>query len=191
MRMWSYFMVFLMGFMSVLHAELHRKVKKVEGYDLPVINEGVAKAVSALFNRPDAITGKFIPSIGWIAVRNASDERAAHMNGPKGFISRNPTWTIHFCGNTEKDQFMDQTYANTSLLWAYHILNPAIGTAKAELWRLAVLYRYGGMYLDDDANLAVPLDQIVRKEDKFIIGKSPCPCCCFCVLCVGGESGCV
>ncbi len=42
------------------------------------------------------------------------------------------------------DAFMSKYYANTSFLWAYEVLNPVIGTAKVELWRLAVLYLRGG-----------------------------------------------
>lgn len=66
------------------------------------------------------------------------------MIGPNGFVARNSEWEVNFCGNYEKDQFMAETFPNTSLLWAYDILNPLLGTAKAELWRLAVLYVYGG-----------------------------------------------
>lgn len=140
-------------------------------YDLPVVNQHISDHVKKLVDRKDPETGKYIPQIGWIAVRNASEERAAHMLGPTGFVARNSKWKIHFCGNEEKDEFMNTVYNRTSILWAYNVLNPIIGTAKAEIWRLAVLYYHGGMYLDDDANLATSLDEIVRPTDKFIVGK--------------------
>ena len=40
-----------------------------------------------------------------------------------------------------------------------------------EIWRLAVLYVYGGLYMDDDAVLGARLDDIVTPDDKFIIAK--------------------
>ena len=34
---------------------------------------------------------------------------------------------------------MQSQFRNTSLLWAYNILNPLVGTAKAEIWRLGII----------------------------------------------------
>eukprot|EP01039_Chlorochromonas_danica_P001749 gene1749-1910_t len=149
----------------------HNHHSSVEGYNLPVLTDTIQQHVQPLINQKDPITGKYIPRTAWIAVRNKSEERAIHMTAPDGFLARNPTWQIHFCGNEEKDEFMNTVYQNTSLLWAYHILNPLIGTAKAELWRLAILYYHGGLYMDDDATFTTPLDKIVTLEDKFIVGK--------------------
>jgi hypothetical protein len=112
--------------------------------------------------------GKLIPRNVWIAVRNVSDERPRHL---ADFVKRNANWKVYYCGNKEKDEFIETVYANTSILWAYNILNPLIGTAKVELWRLAVLYAYGGLYMDDDANIENPLDDIVKPLDRFIGGK--------------------
>jgi hypothetical protein len=66
---------------------------------------------------------------------------------------------------------MEYAFNNTSLLWAYNLLNPNLGTAKAELWRLGVLFIYGGIYMDDDSTMRSLFDEIVEKQDKFIIAK--------------------
>ena len=68
---------------------------------------------------------KEIPQHIWIAVRNISDGRPTHL---LEFAKRNSNWTIHYCDNDEKDSFMDTVFQNTSLLWAYNILNPLIGS---------------------------------------------------------------
>ena len=68
---------------------------------------------------------------------------------------------------------MKKHFEGSSIFWAYDILNPIIGTAKVEIWRLAVLYLYGGMYMDDDANIATKLDDVVLPTDKFLVGKEP------------------
>lgn len=137
-------------------------------WNLPVVPQFTIQAASAKANKRDAASNKFIPRLAWIAVRNASDPKAAHM---AGFIARNREWKVSFCGNPEKDLFMETHFQNSSFLWAYNILNPTIGTAKAELWRLAVLYVEGGLYMDDDADIRKPLDDVIHPDDKFIVGK--------------------
>lgn len=117
----------------------------IELYDLPVISDKVKDIVQTKINKRNESTNKYIPQIAWIAVRNISEDRPSHMNGPNGFVERNRNWKINFCDNTDKDLFMETFYANSSILWSYNILNPIIGTAKVEIWRLAVLYLYGGM----------------------------------------------
>ena len=86
----------------------------------------------------------FIPKQVWIAVRNISDDLPKHYfdrdstSNQKsrgfGFLSRNKNWKVHFCDNAAKDKFMAETFANTSLLWAYSVLNPAIGACHIYMY---------------------------------------------------------
>ncbi len=145
--------------------------KHIKPYDLPIINDEVKQIIQHKANVRNTTTGKFIPRHCWIAVRNASDPLPHHYLGSNGFLARNPLWEVHFCGNEEKDAFMNRYYQNTSVLWAYEILNPQIGTAKAEIWRLAILLIHGGMYMDDDASIGHALDDVIQVDDKFIAGK--------------------
>ncbi len=39
-----------------------------------------------------------------------------------------------------------------------------IGAAQADLWRLLVLYKHGGVYMDIDAHLIWPLSSIIKSE---------------------------
>jgi Glycosyltransferase sugar-binding region containing DXD motif len=152
----------------VVHGTLNAsKLLYYEGNDRPVLPEKVPEPMPGANNGTHQ---KHIPSHIWIAVRNISDARPHHLTG---FAKKNANWTIHFCDNEEKDNFMATAFANTSILWAYNVLNPQIGCSKAEIWRLAVLYVYGGMYMDDDATLETRLDDIVAPEDRFIISTEP------------------
>lgn len=119
------------------------------------------------FNVTRPHEGKHIPRNIFIAVRSMSDI-AGHI---WDFSKRNPLWHLNLCDNACKDEFMLKVYSGTGFWWAYHIINPEIGTAKAELWRLAVLYAYGGLYIDDDSSIKNDLDSTVNPEDKFIIAK--------------------
>ena len=48
-----------------------------------------------------------------------------------------------------------------------------IGAAQADFWRLLVLYKYGGVYMDIDAHLVWPLSSILnpRQEEAYIVIK--------------------
>jgi mannosyltransferase OCH1-like enzyme len=49
----------------------------------------------------------------------------------------------------------------TSVEWAYNLIRaPPYHASKADLWRYAVMYTYGGMYLDDDSDVKMPLDDV-------------------------------
>ncbi|MCP9809814.1 hypothetical protein KBY58_10255 [Cyanobium sp. HWJ4-Hawea] len=48
-----------------------------------------------------------------------------------------------------------------------------IGAARADLWRLLVLYREGGIYMDVDAHLVWPVNSLLRDDPSeiFLVGK--------------------
>ncbi len=64
-----------------------------------------------------------------------------------------------------------ETYASKEELEAYKKLND--GAAKADFWRLAVLYHIGGVYLDIDATFVWPLSQQIHpdEEEIFLLNK--------------------
>ena len=63
-----------------------------------------------------------------------------------------------------------EKFAGTSVLWAYESINPLLIAAKIDIWRLAILWMYGGVYIDDDSLLGDPLTSIIMAEDEFIYG---------------------
>ena len=119
-------------------------------------------------NGSNTMVRKYIPQILHFAIRNHSHEKPLHH---KGLRERNTNWDIRYYDNEAKDLFMEKHFANTSLLWAYKLLNPEIGCSRPEIWRLAVLYLFGGMYMDDDATVGRPLDEVVKFDDRFIAGQ--------------------
>ena len=44
-------------------------------------------------------------------------------------------WKVFLMDETKRDEFMDQYYANTSVHWAYHIINHDARVAASDLWR--------------------------------------------------------
>ncbi|MEN8147460.1 MAG: glycosyltransferase [Campylobacterota bacterium] len=71
------------------------------------------------------------------------------------------------------DDILDffQSHTSQEEFEAYQKLND--GAAKADFWRLAVLYHIGGVYLDIDASFVWPLSKQIREDDKeiFILNK--------------------
>lgn len=143
-------------------------------WELPVLPADLIESASRGWPRSlsvPTVNGtqtRFIPQIAWVACRNRSDTKPLHH---KQFKAKNANWTFHHEDNRAKDEFMERYFVNTSVLWVYKTLNPAIGCSRPEIWRLCVLYKYGGMYIDDDANIGTPLDEVVRATDKMILGR--------------------
>ncbi len=99
-----------------------------------------------------------IPRRIWVAVKDRKDDLPGHL---KSFFERNPKWQVNVCDNDCKDKFMSSVFNGTSILWAYNLINPLVGAAKADIWRYSVLYTYGGLYLDDDSDIKTPLDEVI------------------------------
>lgn len=128
-------------------------VVPLQPYELPVIPPSLPEAPQV----PNSTYSKHIPRLIWMAVKDIKDQLPGHIYE---FFDRNKEWEKHICDNKCKDDFMNTVFANTSTQWAYELINPALGAAKADIWRLAVLYTYGGMYLDDDSDIKTPLDEV-------------------------------
>jgi hypothetical protein len=58
------------------------------------------------------------------------------------FMSLNSDWRHFVIENSAKDDFMNYVFNGTSVLWAYKMINPLLGAAKADIWRLEHHHRY-------------------------------------------------
>ena len=59
----------------------------------------------------------------------------------------------------------------TSVQVAYHLISPLLGAAKADIWRYAVLWLYGGVYLDYDSDIKTLFDDIISNDDEVILSE--------------------
>ena len=106
-------------------------------WDLPVVPSSIPSypnfSVHEINNR--TIYKKKIPRLMWVGYRVApkeSEKISHHMNL---MSEMNPLWKVHRWGHSEKDHFMEEYFANTSVLWALKLANPAIGVSHADIWR--------------------------------------------------------
>lgn len=74
-----------------------------------------------------------------------------------------PTFEYRFMITEARADFIREHY-NGAIFDSYSKLQ--IGAAQADFWRLLVLQKYGGVYLDIDAHVVWPLGLIVRPEHE-------------------------
>jgi len=72
-----------------------------------------------------------------------------------------PSYEYRFMDDAEAAEFIKTCFPG-KIFEAFSKLQ--IGAAKADLWRVLVLQKYGGVYLDLDAHLAWPLGYIIKPD---------------------------
>ena len=73
-----------------------------------------------------------------------------------------PTYEYRFMDTAERAAFIAQNAA-PDVAAAYDSLQ--IGAAQADVWRLLILHRFGGVYLDIDAHVVWPLGFMIGRGD--------------------------
>jgi mannosyltransferase OCH1-like enzyme len=78
----------------------------------------------------------------------------------------NPEYDYQFYDDDRVDEFIRNEYGG-DILALYRRIN--IGAAKADLFRYAVLFKRGGIYLDIDSLLVDRLDSFLAPDDRAVI----------------------
>jgi len=108
-----------------------------------------------------------IPKIIW------QSWKTKHLDGilkerQSKMLLDNSGYTYNLLIDDEIDEFVRREYYDSpDIVNAYNKLN--IIVAKVDLWRYLVLYKYGGIYLDMDSYINVPLDSLIQTTDEAII----------------------
>ena len=82
------------------------------------------------------------------------------------FRKRNPDYQYEFYDDDRIAKFFKEEF-NEDVLAAYQKLN--IGAAKADMFRYAILYKKGGIYLDIDSGIKGRLHEFINPDDTAII----------------------
>ncbi len=72
-----------------------------------------------------------------------------------------PTFEYRFMSTEDRADFIKSNYSQ-EIYKCYSKIQ--IGAAQADFWRVLVLQKYGGVYLDIDAHFVWPLHRIIRPE---------------------------
>jgi len=74
-----------------------------------------------------------------------------------------PTYEFKFMDDVDADEFVKTNFPSEE--WtAYSKLQ--IGAARADFWRVLVLQKFGGVYLDIDSHVVWPLEFIIGRQDQ-------------------------
>jgi mannosyltransferase OCH1-like enzyme len=108
-----------------------------------------------------------IPKTIWLTMKRFPHPLPKHITT---FQNLNPDFTFQFINDSSMQQFMETTFPDTSLLWAFNLIHPKVGAAKADILRMAVLWNYGCCYIDFDSYFTKPLSSVINfDQDELII----------------------
>ena len=116
-----------------------------------------------------ASAGKTLPSTIPRVLYKTGNTAAMHPEIKKlvaEFVKNNPGWTVKYYGNQACADFIKQHFA-PDVLDAWHALKP--GAFKADLWRLCVLYQFGGAYSDFSQTIMVPIESLIDVEKDELV----------------------
>lgn len=82
------------------------------------------------------------------------------------FRKKNPEYKYEFYDDERIEAFFEEAF-EPDVFKCYKKLN--IGAAKADMFRYAILYKKGGIYLDIDSGINDKLDSFIRPDDTAII----------------------
>ena len=88
----------------------------------------------------------------------------------ESLLQRNSEWEYSCLSDNDCDSFLGKYYPGR-VYEAYKRLNPDYGAARADLVRYCLIYKFGGMYLDIKSTSKVPLRDLIRKGDEYILGQ--------------------
>ncbi len=85
---------------------------------------------------------------------------------------QNKDYRYEFYDDARIDRFLKEEFP-PEVFNAYNKL--AIGAAKADFFRYAVLYKYGGVYVDIDGAIVRPLSKIIQDDDVAVLSREQHP----------------
>lgn len=160
------FAAFLAGRIVKLMANAMRPIFYLHYWLLPqqrfrLANDSAKSASSAKAindeNRPGA---RLIPRVIWQT--NYTNRVSLPIKAAwcwNRLLSRN--YNYYFHSTAERLTFVEQNFPGKP---AELYRRLTIGAAQADLWRLMVLYKHGGVYMDIDSHLIWPLDRFIKAE---------------------------
>ena len=102
----------------------------------------------------------------------SNDLPVSSYNNIIRMIKLNPEFNYQFFDDNEMRNYIKSKF-NKQVLKAYDKIKP--GAGKADIWRLAIILKEGGLYIDLDKILvdnAVPFIDIIDENEKFIHGRN-------------------
>ena len=115
--------------------------------------------------QPVAVDSREIPKILFRTSALKSEQLSVELRKIlKDSKEINPGYQQVYFDDDDINKFVSQEYPQYER--SYHALVP--GAYRADLFRLLVLYKYGGIYNDIGHSYFIPVEQIIGKGDEFV-----------------------
>ena len=106
-----------------------------------------------------------IPKIIWQTYKtNAPPKRAA--NNIKSWTTHNPNHKYRYSSDLQCEAFI-RDYFDKEFIKMYNSL--PIGVMKADVWRAAIIYQFGGIYADLDTECRGPASLWIGEDDSLVV----------------------
>lgn len=107
-----------------------------------------------------------IPRIIWMTVSDGQMKAGPfHYNLLAEHFNKNPEYEWVVSDDETSKKFMNSEEVKPSWTKAYN--SARNGAEKADIWRYAVMYKYGGVYMDTDMTAQKPLGEIIDGTADF------------------------
>lgn len=106
-----------------------------------------------------------IPKIIWQTSRSFPHKKAIPLI--KTWIQNNPDYQWLLMDDVRCDQFIRDNFSDS--FYQMFVSLPH-GVMKADVWRVAVVYAYGGIYADTDCQCMVAVNNWIAPHDELIVG---------------------
>lgn len=108
-----------------------------------------------------------IPRILWRTGRFSAE----HLPKPildvmASFTRLAPDWVQVYCSDEDQERFLGTRFPDALSLWR----SLKAGAFRADVWRLLILYHYGGLYIDLPQQLLVPLAAFLDPSTDHFLG---------------------
>jgi mannosyltransferase OCH1-like enzyme len=114
-------------------------------------------------------TGELIPKvIHQIYLRGVPPKALAE--NIQFHINANPSWRHELYDSARVEEFILEHYG-LLFLNLYKSINPEYGAARADLFRYLLIYRMGGVYLDIKSRFTIPIDEVLRGNERYVISQ--------------------
>ena len=112
-----------------------------------------------------------IPKIIWQTHKYELEELPSYIATPiQSWISANPDFEHRYVSQPEKDDYM-RSFSIPELSELY--FRPGTNMIhQADIWRVAVVYEYGGFYADSDLYCLSPVREVVTDSTELILNRS-------------------
>jgi mannosyltransferase OCH1-like enzyme len=100
-----------------------------------------------------------IPKIIWQTAKSTPHYQSHQYI--KSWIDKNPEYQWLFMDDVRCDQFIKDNF-NQQFYDMYRSL--PFGVMRADVWRVCVVYVYGGVYVDTDCECVIPLKQWINNH---------------------------